>query len=1360
MYARAISDKLLIAANQKLKEKEYWLAKLAGWVEVSRFHYDYSPQADDYANRDPRETYKTRPFTFAAEICERLIKLSNGADFRLHIILTAALALLLHKYTGHTDIVIGTPIYKQEYDGEFINTTLPIRNQIKDIMTFKELLLQVKQAIFEATENQNYPIEILLEQLDLSFIEEKDIAFPLFDVIVMLENIHDEKYTSHIHTNTVFKFSRKDETITAAVEFNPLRFAESSIERITTHFTTLLRQVISDVDVKAAEASILSIEEKNRILHEFNDTKKEIRRDIAYNQLFEEQVSRRPDKIAAVDQIGQVAYAKLNNEANQIAYFLQDIGIKPGDIAAIYMNRNIKVLTAIIGIFKQGAAYLGIDTDYPAERVENILADSEAKVLIHDNENMEIVDRLKKNLPHLQTILSPRHKSGVGESARHYPGELLHESAGSDFPGNDFSKRDVSNSLAYVIYTSGTTGKPKGVLIHHLGMLNHIFANIDFLSLTQDDILAQTASLSFDISVWQFLAPLITGGITYIIDNRVIVDPTLFADTLQRSKITTLEAVPSMIKALLDLIEQEGFRELEYLRWMIPTGEALSVNLAKQWYRFYPRIKLVNAYGPAETSDDVTLWVIDAAHLENQNTIPIGKPLQNIHVYIMDSYLQLCPIKVPGEICISGLAVGKGYLKDPGKTGQSFLPNPYQADIGDENYATIYRTGDMGYFREDGCIEFLGRRDQQVKVRGFRIELQEIEQQLLSMAEIKDAIVLAKAEEKSDTYLCAYIVPQQEAKLHISRVREFLSLNLPNYMIPAYFVFIDKIPLTANGKINRKALPEPELKADEKYLAPRDKVEEKLVEICAQVLEIDKSIIGMNSNIFEIGGNSLKAMVIIAKIHKELNVKVPLAEIFKNPTMIEIAKYIRQTGVSSYRKIEPVEKKEYYNVSAAQKRMYILHEIGNRDYEINTTFNFGVNLDKKRIAQALKNMIEKHESLRTSFIMIDHKPYQVIHEPGIVDFTINYYETNKLSSLEDAIKVKKIGDDFDIPFDLSRAPLLRVGLIRNDEDKCVILLKTHHIVTDGISNSIFMNEIHSYYDGREPGSLIVQYKDFSEWQHRYLKSEELKKQENYWLLEFSGEIPQVHFPYDYERSSERSGGILSFIIEKHEAKGVDKTSNEDGITGFMFVLAIYNILLSRISGQDDIIIGTFISGREYAYLEGIIGMFVQSLAIRNRVSGDSTIRDFLISVKVKVLNALKNQDYPFDELVEKLQIKREAGRTPIFDAVYNYFSDSERELSIDDAGDEEAIIDYGTNSLFDLVLVVLEKKNCYRCTFGYNSLLFTGETIKRFVTYLKEIYSNAIADINTRLKDINISYELGQAKKNIGSNGENDLFEF
>jgi fengycin family lipopeptide synthetase D len=735
-----------------------------------------------------------------------------------------------------------------------------------------------------------------------------------------------------------------------------------------------------------------------------------------------------------------------------------------------------------------------------------------------------------------------------------------------------------SDSLAYIIYTSGTTGKPKGVAVEHKSLLNFIIWRITNYCYSEQDVTLQLLSYGFDGFATNFIAA-----------EEKILDYEHIAATIKNKKVTNISLVPGMYESLL---ENSQSRDLESLRCVVLGGEKARANLVEKSKALNPRLKLINEYGPTEAT------VTAAANLsmvETQTGV-IGRPISNVRIYILDSTsrFNLQPVGAAGELCIAGDGLARGYLNNPELTAEKFNRSY-------KSYRTyiFYKSGDLARWLPDGNIEFLGRIDQQVKIRGFRIELGEIESRLLKHDLVKEVVVIDRAPDNSgDKYLCAYIVPVRAGAA--DGLGEYLSGQLPDYMIPTTFIEVHKVPMTPGGKVDRKALPAPHAAAgeDETYAAPRDKIEKKLAAIWADVLNISPAAVGIDDNFFQLGGHSLKATVLTAKIHKELNIKLPLAEIFKTPTIRGLSGSIKLNPFSQdrYTPIEPTEEKEFYILSSAQKRLFILQQMEKDSIAYNgpQIIVLDGKLDTLKFEETFRKMITRHESLRTSIQIVAEEPVQVIHPPGDVTFEIEYHETMMPP-------VENIVQNFVRPFDLSRVPFFRVGLIKRAEDRSILLVDMHHIITDGISSRILIKEFMALYGGEELPPLTLQYKDYALWQNSEKQRQSLKQQEAYWLKQLAGEIPVLDLPLDYHRPPVQSfeGRTLPFEIEYEERKALEKTASGEGVTLFTLVLAIYNTLLAKLSGQEDIIVGIDVAGRRHAELEPIIGMFVNALALRN-----------------------------------------------------------------------------------------------------------------------------------------------------------------
>jgi tyrocidine synthetase-3 len=1323
---------IALAARQKIKEKEYWLNKLSGeWVK-SYFPLDY-PQ-----NENERRT-ETIIYRFPPVCFLHLMDVTRDSDLKMHIILAAVVVVLLHKYSGNNDIAIGTPLYKQDIEGDFINTVLILRNYIEEDMTFKELVLEMRETILEAVENRNYPVEMLAKQVNKSYSPGDD--FPLFDVTISVENIQDRKYLQHIQTNTCFSFLRTNEYIEGILEYNAGIYKETTIRRIIDHFIRLIKGVPVNLELKLSQIDILSRQEKKQVLLDFNDTKTEYPRNKTIHQLFEEQVEKVPGNIAVTDTHANrsVTYRELNRRANHLAGYLRFKGLHGEEIVGIMVEPSVEMNSALLAILKAGGAYLPINPNYPGKRKKYLLRESGANILTTTRllaEADEEVIRWEGEKIFLEEIFKNKITGDTGHPRR------------KSFPAHPLTHSPTQ--LCYIIYTSGSTGKPKGVLVEHRNVVR-LVKNTNYLEFRGRDRILQTGALEFDASTFEIWGALLNGLELYLAAKDTILTPEKLKAALYRYNISTIWMTSPLFNEVVDA-DIEIFQSPGNL---LVGGDVLSPSHINQVKKRFPLLNIINGYGPTENTTFSTTFRIER---ECSRHIPIGRPIANSTAYIIDKYDHLVPLGVEGELVVGGDGVTRGYINDPELTAEKF-DQDFQDDQDDRDEKSpaargtskekeigtgkhsftslplylstpLYRTGDLARWLPDGNIEFIGRIDHQAKIRGFRIECGEIENQLLTHEKIKEAVVLVKINENGDKYLCAYIVSVEN--IPKTEIENYLSKHLPGYMMPSYIMQIERIPLTANGKIDRNALPTPEIIPGSEYIAPRNIVEETLVQLWSEVLLIDNASIGIDDNFFELGGHSLKATVLVSKIHKALDVQVPLAEIFRTPTVRELAQYIKEAEKERYAAIVPVEKKEYYALSSAQQRLYILQqvELQSTAYNIPEIISLPVEPDVGKFEKTFFQLIRRHESLRTSFHMVGGNPMQKVHDA--VEFKIEYYETGNHSS-------SVIRQRFDSAFDLSKAPLLKVGLVKTGERKYILVVVMHHIVSDGVSHEILVKDFMALFEGKELLPLRIQYKDFSQWQNSRKEKEKFKQQENYWLKEFKGEIPVLNIPTDYPRPIIQSfaGDAVNFKIGKIETQLLKTNARQEGVTLFMSVLAITSIWLSKISNQEDIIIGTPIAGRRHADLEKIIGMFVNTLALRNHPGGEKDFKNFLTKVKQKTLEAYENQEYQFEDLVEKVAVHRDASRNPLFDVMVTFqtydrsTNDKSREKSqgnperekersevrqVDD-GDR-----YGT-SKFDLTLNSVEENEKILFTIQYSTKLFKKETIQQFVTYFKKIVS-------------------------------------
>ncbi|UCH92856.1 MAG: amino acid adenylation domain-containing protein [Candidatus Aminicenantes bacterium] len=954
-------------------------------------------------------------------------------------------------------------------------------------------------------------------------------------------------------------------------------------------------------------------------------------------------------------------------------------------------------------------------------------------------------------------------------------------------PGENLPCTNQPADTAYVIYTSGTTGKPKGVMIEH-GNVVRLMINDRFqFDFNEEDAWTMFHSYCFDFSVWEMYGALTYGGKLILIPKIVARDTAGYLEILKKEQVTVLNQTPSAFYNLVNEELQSPFKEL-HLRYIIFGGEALKPAKLKDWREKYPDVKLINMYGITETTVHVTFKEIEDRDIR-LNTGNIGQPIPTLSGFIMDKHLKLVPKGVTGELYIGGEGVARGYLNRPELTTEKFDHDLWDyLDYHDEKASfgqvlnacgggeahelhelarinekllrgvqgggfleksppgrrrqKIYRTGDLVRLLDNGDMEYAGRIDHQVKIRGFRVELGEIESQLLTFDNIKEAVVIARQDKNKHWYLCAYIAAEHRAQgaervvmPDTSKLREYLSHTLPDYMIPSYFVRLERIPLTPNGKLDRKSLPEPVVSVSEAYSAPVDEVEREIARIWSQVLGIEKDIIGRDSDFFELGGHSLNATQVISKIHKVLNVRVLLVELFKTPSIRGLAEAVKGAEKNIFASIPPVEEQEYYPVSSAQKRMFLLHRLKQGDISDNTPEVMIVEgkLKVQHFEKAIRQLIRRHEALRTSFELLDGQPVQRIHKN--VDFKLHYLEAEESG-------IKGIIAAFIRPFELENAPLLRVSLVKLYEKKHILMHDMHHIIRDGISSAVFMNEFVNLYNGNQLPGLKIQYRDFAVWQNQLMQTHIIKKQEAYWLDVFPGELPVLQLPTDYPRPAHQSfeGHSLEVKLSTTLTRDINKMASENGATLFMVLMTIYNILLFKYCGQEDIIVGTVIAARTHADLENTAGFFVNTLAMRNFPQGEKTFMEFFKEVKLNALMAYENQNYPFDVLVDKLGIKPEPSRQKLFDTVFvvqnaaaaNFPKESSQ---INDLAFKPYLFQKKATQ-FDIIIHAFESDFEIVFKLEYCTKLFKKETIERFFQHLVNIAEEVVNDPNIKISKI------------------------
>ncbi|MGD2085220.1 MAG: amino acid adenylation domain-containing protein [Candidatus Aminicenantes bacterium] len=1354
------------------KQREYWARCLGGIDTRSELSIKRKKEKNISTVLTGNFQYK---INFSKAGRERIEIFTKSHKITLACLLYSAWAILLQRYNNSEDIIFGTTVSGrssgvkgiEDIVGLFINT-VPLRVQTNSSghEKIKDFISRVNQGLREREAYESASLVEIKEYSEVGFTGE------LFDTIVVIENYPLDRVSLEknsplslsVDSYSMFETTHYDltvgitliEDIEVEFTYNQDLFDETVIKKLSRHFVKIVEDMVDSPGKELAALEILSEAEKDKILVEFNHTAADYPGDKTIHQLFAEQVEHIPDHIALIGQVlnasgglaapddsavltvqparpVQLTYRQLDERSGKLAGLLIEEGVQPDTIVGIMIERSLEMIISILGILKVGGTYLPIDPGYPEERKKYMLTDSNAKILLTSRE--------------ITNLFTPE--------------ALLNLSEGHNF---------TNDHLAYIIYTSGTTGKPRGVMVEHSAVMNRLFWVRDKYRLNERDVILQATSFVFDVSVCEMFRWIPAGGRLCLLPPGGEKDPEQIINTIARNRVTTADFIPAMLILLLDYVHRQNrLKALASLRWVWTGVEVVELNLVKRFNEILHRInrtRLINAYGPTESTVDVTYF--DCSHIENHDVVPIGKPMANVRVYILSINGTVQPVGVYGQLCIAGKALARGYLNNPELTLEKFDHDLWDLwDYHDNNQkllrgvqgggfleksppGRLYQTGDLARWLPDGNIQFLGRIDFQVKVRGFRVELGEIEKLLLKHPGIKEAVVVLQEEKSADKYLCAYFVADKE--YGISELREYMSMELPNYMIPSYFMRLEQFPLTVNGKIDRCALPAPELKSGQSYAAPGNNIEKKLIGLWAEILARDpvhqsqlQTSIGIHDNFFQLGGHSLKATTMVSKIHKELEVKVELLNIFRTPTIRDIARLIQGLKKEAFQDIEPVEKKEYYPLSSAQKRLYFLQQLdlNSTGYNMTMVLPLGQGIKKDKLEFSLKQLIARHESLRTSIQRVNEEVVQRIHPADGIEFSLDHYEAGQ-TGIEEIIK------RYLRSFDLSRAPLIRSGLIMLPGDYHTWMVDIHHIVSDGTSHTILVEDFMQLYETGAPlEPLFIQYKDFAQWQNQLFAGSGIQDQEDYWLQLYSGEIPRLNLAADYKRPAifTFEGDHHVFKLEREEAVKFKVLGARYGGTLYMNIMAVLNTLFYKYTGQTDIIIGSGIAGRRHADIQGVVGMFANTLAMRNYPAGEKSYENFLSEVIANSVKGFENQDVQFEELVEKLEPERDPSRNPLFDilmVVQNF-----RELSSNISAEQLLAVDENspaiqyknTTSKFDLTFFVHEQGDDVFINIEYYTGIFTPETIRRLVSHFKYVVKTVIEDPGINLKEIAVISE-------------------
>ena len=1273
--------------------KSFWLDSLSGELPLLNFPSEkIRPKIKTY-NGCRLKTYLEPPQ------CSNLKLFTQQLGGSLFMGLLAVWKVLCYRYTAQEEIIIGSPAAGRDHPdlenqlGCYVNI-LPLRNRVDPEENFLMFFDRLKDKTIEAYNHQMYPFDRLVEDLKLT----RDISrSPVFDVMLALHNLGETSNGEVISDEEVdrisviagvvskydmsLEFQEKGQYISFIITYNSDVYGQSMVERLMIHFKQLLNALLLNPTEKLSRLEFLNNEERTELLHSFNATKVEYPKDKTIVDLFEEQVAKTPDAIAVVFKDIKLTYRRLNELSNQLAdYLRQEYCISSDDLVGVKLDRSQWLIVSILGVLKAGGAYVPIDVEYPQERINYLERESNCKVIIDE--------RLLIGLKKRKTLCSLN-------------------------PANSNFSMD---SLAYVMYTSGSTGEPKGVMIEHKSVVNLIYFQSEYFKIQSSDRFLLFSSISFDASVEQLFLPLLNGAQINVASKKEILNEEIFKSFFKKNGITHLHAVPSFLRML-------SFESFSSLKRVISGGDKFDTSCFRMCKSLF---SLYNKYGVTESTVTSTEYLIEGGETFN---ISIGKPIANTSIYILGLYNELLPIGVTGEICIGGAGLARGYLNRPELTKEKFIENPLKKG------ERLYKTGDLGRWLPDGNIEFIERKDNQVKIRGYRIELGEIEHALQGYAHISSCVVDVKESSSGDKDLVAYFTGEEGGT--IQELREHLSSLLPSYMVPDYFVKLEELPLTSNGKLDRKSLPDPEglgIDTGIEYVAPGNDLEKKLVSIWSDVLGIPEEDISITANFFELGGHSLKVLKLSSRLYKDLGSRVSVQDLFIHKSISSQSILILESEEFDYQEIPCVEKSESYELSSSQRRLWVLSqfESANVAYNISSVHELGL-IDIKALESSFNMLIARHESLRTVFREgAESEVRQFILEELSFKIDCEDLEGISTSDLKERIEGYR-----NRPFDLSEGPLLRGILYRLSKDKYVFVYVMHHIISDGVSMDTLFSELISLYDSIAKGislelsPLRIQYKDYAVWQQTELKSGALSASRNYWLDQFKGEFPVLDLPTDYARPMVKSynGGTVNRIFDKYASLKFKDLLKNEGSTTFIGMLSLVNVLLYRYTGQEDIVLGTPVSGREHPDLEGQIGFFVNTIALRTNFQGDDSFKTVLKKVKESALGGFNNQLYPFDELVDELSLSRDTSRHPLFDVMVTYKEIEEKQSELDEKSSRgNSITVPHVLSKFDLTFNIVEQGNVFGLAIEYSSDLFAYSTIVRMLDHFEELLSSIVAN--------------------------------
>ncbi|HET6978710.1 MAG TPA: amino acid adenylation domain-containing protein [Pyrinomonadaceae bacterium] len=1241
----------------------------------------------------------------------------------LDTLLEGAWAMLLSRYSGESSMFIGVDISARP-DGVTVDPvgayrhTLPLRVTT----TGRESLLSWFRKLEEQkAELRRYNYCSLARLYESGVIPAQVRAFATQVKIAHCEfpnanfnNLLTSRFLIHDSTMCPLSLTVQTlaDTLLLSIQYDVSQYSSAAVDRMLGQLRTILTAIASQPEQSLANVSILDEVELRQLIVEWNSTTTAYPRDRTLPQLFVEHVERTPNAIAVISGSKQLTYRELNEQSNKLAHHLRSFGVGPEVPVGVCLERSIEMIVTLLAILKAGGAYVPLEADYPAERLMMMLEDSGLPVLITTESRL---DKLPAHWAQVVCLDTDE--------------ELI-----SGQSNTDLDIAVVPDNLAYIMYTSGSTGVPKGVSVTHRNVVR-LVKETNYFTFDPSQVFLQNAPISFDASTFEIWGSLLNGARLVLMPPET---PTLedFGEVFRQYGVTTVWLTAGLFHMMVD----ERPQELATLRHLLAGGDVLFPSHVRRALEELNDGQLINGYGPTENTTFTCCCPMSSLSPE-AISVSIGRPISNTQVYLLDQQMRPVPAGVAGELFIGGDGLARGYNIRPDLTAERFVPDPFSAAPG----SRLYRTGDLARHLADGQIDFIGRRDFQVKVRGFRIELEEVEAALSSHPSIRQCVVTVRSD-GTDKQLVAYAVIDGTRTLKAADLRNFLRGKLPDYMVPTQFITLDAFPLTTNGKIDRRALSTIDFETPETaedYATSRTLIEEMLVGIWCEILDVSR--VGIRDNFFELGGHSLRAVQMVSRVREVFQKELPIRLLFESPTIEALAAFIESERHSSGNKVPPplkrIDRSQPLPVSFAQQRLWFLNQLEPESAAYNIPIGLRITgeLDVTALEQAFTDLIERHETLRTTFVTNNGRPEQLISSPGKFELSITDLSHAAFSEREKEAQ-RLTAMEAQVPFDLSNGPLLRTLLIKLGDQDHVLLLTMHHIVSDAWSMSLLARELTTFYEAHTTGGprrlpeLSIQYVDFAHWQREWLTGDVLAEQLAYWRKQLGGELPTLRLPAG-TASGPALGAGHNFAFSRAQAEALKSLSRSEGATLFMTLLAALDVVLCCYTEQSDVVVGASVAGRTTAEVEPLIGFFVNPLVLRADLSGDPSFSELLRRVREVTLDAYTHQDVPFDKIVEELRPDRAAAHSPLFQV--NFSLDNTRHETIELPGLTFTPFPVGYESTrFSLLMALDDTEEGLGATLQYDERLFDAETIERLAKHYQLLLDHIVSQPETRLSEL------------------------